>query len=138
MATTTTDRLSVDKDNPETETMAAIPDDEEVVPQGEHSQETRKTLPHKILRIIWDSLDKSPEERKFINKADWWIMSYVCVAYFVKYLDQTNVINAYVSGMKEDLNMDAHDDQDSAIHLAPITGAGLGYSRNGHGGREKR
>lgn len=45
----------------------------------------------RLRRLLWDSLDKSPEERAFVNKADWFIMSYVCIAYFVKYLDQTNV-----------------------------------------------
>ncbi|KAL1851720.1 hypothetical protein VTK73DRAFT_9371 [Phialemonium thermophilum] len=63
----------------------------------------------RVLGIIWDSLDKSPEERKFIRKADFWILTYVCVGYFVKYLDQTNVTNAYVSGMKEDLHMSGQD-----------------------------
>jgi hypothetical protein len=48
-------------------------------------------LSKRILGVIWDSLDKSPEERAFIAKADWWILSYCCIAYFVKYLDQTNV-----------------------------------------------
>lgn len=51
----------------------------------------KDTVTRKFLRIIWDSLDKSPQERKFINKVDCWIMTYICVAYFVKYLDQTNV-----------------------------------------------
>lgn len=42
-------------------------------------------------------------------KIDWWILSYACVAYSVKYLNQTNVSNAYVSGMKGDLNMVGND-----------------------------
>lgn len=45
----------------------------------------------RLLSVIWDSFDKSPEERAFIAKLDWWILSYCCIAYFVKYLDQTNV-----------------------------------------------
>lgn len=55
------------------------------------STSRRKSLRKRILGTIWDSLDKSPKERKFIAKVDWWILTYVCVAYFVKYLDQTNV-----------------------------------------------
>lgn len=51
----------------------------------------RKSLRQRILGTLWDSLDKSPEERKLIAKVDWWILTYVCIAYFVKYLDQTNV-----------------------------------------------
>ncbi|KAL1636281.1 hypothetical protein SLS56_001261 [Neofusicoccum ribis] len=69
----------------------------------------KKTLSKRILGIVWDSLDKEPTERAFVAKLDWWILSYVCIAYFVKYLDQTNVSNAYVSGMKEDLNLSGND-----------------------------
>ncbi|KAI5923436.1 pantothenate transporter liz1 [Camillea tinctor] len=69
----------------------------------------QRSLRQKIAAVVWDSLDKTPEERRFIAKIDWWILSYACIAYFVKYLDQTNVSNAYVSGMKEDLGMAGND-----------------------------
>lgn len=51
----------------------------------------KRSLRQKIASIVWDSLDKSPEERKFVAKIDWWILSYCCISYFCKYLDQTNV-----------------------------------------------
>lgn len=73
------------------------------------SHTTRRPLRKRILAVIWDSFDKSPEERAFVAKLDWWILSYCCVAYYSKYLCQTNVANAYVSGMKEDLNMTGND-----------------------------
>lgn len=57
----------------------------------------RLPLSKRILGTIWDSLDKSPEERKLIAKLDWWILSYVCIAYFIKYLDQTNVCSVLFS-----------------------------------------
>jgi MFS transporter, ACS family, pantothenate transporter len=64
----------------------------EVVEADASSSDThRKPLSKRILGTLWDSLDKSPEERKFVAKLDWWILSYVCIAYFIKYLDQTNV-----------------------------------------------
>lgn len=63
----------------------------------------------RLAGIVWDSLDKSPEDRRLIAKIDWFILSYVCLAYFVKYLDQTNVSNAYVSGMQQDLHMVGND-----------------------------
>ncbi|KAK7754494.1 hypothetical protein SLS62_003514 [Diatrype stigma] len=69
----------------------------------------KRSLRQKIAAVVWDSLDKSPEERKFVAKIDWWILSYCCISYFCKYLDQTNVSNAYVSGMKEDLGMTGND-----------------------------
>lgn len=54
-------------------------------------QQERRPLKKRILAVLWDTFDKSPEERKLIGKLDWWILSYCCIAYFVKYLDQTNV-----------------------------------------------
>lgn len=51
----------------------------------------RRPLSKRILSVLWDSLDKDPEERKFVAKINWWILTYCCVAYFVKYLDETNV-----------------------------------------------
>ncbi|KAJ5594390.1 uncharacterized protein N7459_000598 [Penicillium hispanicum] len=58
---------------------------------------------------IWDSWDKSPEERKLVQKVDWWLLSYACTAYFIKSLDQGNTSNAYVSGMKESLDLKGND-----------------------------
>jgi ACS family pantothenate transporter-like MFS transporter len=57
----------------------------------EQTTPVKKSLGKRIQGIVWDSLDKDPAERKLIAKLDWWILSYVCIAYFVKYLDQTNV-----------------------------------------------
>lgn len=44
------------------------------------------------------------EERKLVQKLDWFILSFCCLMYWVNYLDRSNLSNAYVSGMKEDLN----------------------------------
>ena len=54
---------------------------------------------------IWDTLDKSPEERKFLFKLDAALLTFASLGYFVKYLDQANINNAFVSGMKEDLGL---------------------------------
>ncbi|KAI9691083.1 MAG: hypothetical protein M1822_008703 [Bathelium mastoideum] len=54
---------------------------------------------------IWDSLDKTPEERKFLFKLDSALVTFACLGYFIKYLDQANINNAFVSGMKEDLGL---------------------------------
>lgn len=55
--------------------------------------------------FLWDTFDKSPEERKFLFKLDAVILTFASLGYFIKYLDQVNVSNAYVSGMKEDLSL---------------------------------
>ncbi|KAM0514461.1 hypothetical protein ACHAPE_006754 [Trichoderma viride] len=54
---------------------------------------------------VWDTFDKSPEERRFLFKLDAALLSFASLGYFIKYLDQVNINNAFVSGMKEDLNL---------------------------------
>lgn len=54
---------------------------------------------------VWDTFDKSPEERWFLTKLDAAILSLACFGYFIKYLDQVNVSNAFTSGMQEDLGL---------------------------------
>jgi hypothetical protein len=54
---------------------------------------------------VWDTLDKSPEERHFLFKLDAAILTFASLGYFIKYLDQVNINNAFVSGMKEDLGL---------------------------------
>lgn len=54
---------------------------------------------------IWDTFDKSPEERRFMFKLDLALMTLASLGYFIKYLDQVNINNAFVSGMKEDLKL---------------------------------
>ncbi|KAK9323103.1 major facilitator superfamily domain-containing protein [Lipomyces orientalis] len=52
---------------------------------------------------VWDSFRKPPNERKYIQKLDAFILIYSLLSYGLKSLDVSNVSNAYVSGMKEDL-----------------------------------
>ncbi|KAH0380215.1 MFS general substrate transporter, partial [Aureobasidium melanogenum] len=56
-------------------------------------------------RYIWDDPDKPKHEKKFLLKLDFFLLTYACLGYFCKNLDQQNISNAYVSGMKEALNM---------------------------------
>ncbi|KAK5729755.1 hypothetical protein LTR17_011721 [Elasticomyces elasticus] len=65
-----------------------------------HEQPKRKWQSY-----IWDSLDKSPEERKFLFKLDCALLTFASLGYFIKYLDQSNINNAFVSGMQEDLGL---------------------------------
>jgi ACS family pantothenate transporter-like MFS transporter len=58
-----------------------------------------------IQRHIWDDPDKPREEKLFLLKLDFFLLTYGCLGYFCKNLDQANINNAYVSGMKEDLKM---------------------------------
>ncbi|KAK7202527.1 major facilitator superfamily domain-containing protein [Myxozyma melibiosi] len=57
----------------------------------------------------WFDETDTPEERRYIMKLDLFITSYCFLSYWVKNLDQTNVNNAYTSGMSDDLNMGGSD-----------------------------
>ncbi|KAL8742229.1 MAG: hypothetical protein Q9190_005263, partial [Brigantiaea leucoxantha] len=96
---------------------AAAADADEVV---------RADVKRKWTSYVWDTLDKSPAERQFLFKLDAALLTFaslgaffcffvffvlrhiggialvdrlVMVGYFIKYLDQANVNNAFVSGM---------------------------------------
>ena len=59
-----------------------------------------KEVPRKgWISYLWDTLDKSPEERKFLFKLDAAVLTFASLGYFIKYLDQSNISNAFVSGM---------------------------------------
>ena len=57
----------------------------------------------------WFHPDDTPEEKRVILKIDLLLTFYSVLAYWVKYLDQTNLTNAYVGGMKEGLDMKGND-----------------------------
>ncbi|KAI1408983.1 MFS general substrate transporter [Hypoxylon sp. FL1857] len=59
---------------------------------------------------IWDyEPGRSHEERAFIQKLDVFLVTMLSFGYFIKNLDQTNISNAFVSGMKEDLGMNGNE-----------------------------
>ncbi|KAI1397931.1 MFS general substrate transporter [Hypoxylon fuscum] len=49
-----------------------------------------------------------PGEQKLVRKIDFFIMTFCCLSYFTNYLDRSNLSNAYVSGMKEDLGFEGN------------------------------
>ncbi|KAL4865108.1 hypothetical protein BDV12DRAFT_155808 [Aspergillus spectabilis] len=50
---------------------------------------------------------KDPESRLLV-KIDFFILSFCCVTYFFNYLDRSNLTNAYVSGMEEELGFEGN------------------------------
>ncbi|KAJ5097913.1 hypothetical protein N7532_004914, partial [Penicillium argentinense] len=82
--------------------MSSAPRLEEATP-GPTSPIIQKTVKRKWVSYIWDTFDKSPEERRLLFKLDSAILTFASLGYFIKYLDQININNAFVSGMKEDL-----------------------------------
>lgn len=57
----------------------------------------------------WFAESDTPAERKLLIKLDILLCAFSFVMYWVKYLDQTNLNNAYVSGMKESLGLQGND-----------------------------
>ncbi|WVQ79401.1 hypothetical protein IAT38_001498 [Cryptococcus sp. DSM 104549] len=62
----------------------------------------------KFGRVVVDVFDWYPShlpkaERKLLRKLDCSILIFACLSFFAKFLDQSNITNAYVSGLKEDL-----------------------------------
>ncbi|KAL4959825.1 major facilitator superfamily domain-containing protein [Aspergillus stella-maris] len=55
--------------------------------------------------LRWFPKGMSKEERQLVRKLDLLVLPYACLSFFVKYLDVSALTNAYVSGMKEDLNL---------------------------------
>lgn len=54
-----------------------------------------------VQRYVWDDLDKPREEKWFLFKLDCFLLSSACLGYFSKNLDQSNIGNAYVSGVSD-------------------------------------
>ncbi|KAI5965410.1 SEO1, partial [Candida margitis] len=57
----------------------------------------------------WFHDEDTPEEKKVITKIDILLTFYSLMAYWVKYLDQTNLTNAYIGGIKESIGMEGND-----------------------------
>lgn len=57
----------------------------------------------------WYNPNDSKAERKLLLKIDVLLTFYSMVAYWVKYLDQTNLNNAYIGGLKEGIGMKGND-----------------------------
>ena len=52
-------------------------------------------------RYDWDDPDKPKEEKWFLFKLDCFLLTSACLGYFSKNLDQSNISNAYVSGVSQ-------------------------------------
>lgn len=51
------------------------------------------------------AFERSPEEKALVRRLDTFFLTFGCLSQIIKYLDQQNINNAYVSGMQEDLHL---------------------------------
>ncbi|KAJ8101580.1 major facilitator superfamily domain-containing protein [Lipomyces tetrasporus] len=59
----------------------------------------------RTLGQAWDTFRLPPKQRRYMQKLDANILLYAFLSFFIKTLDNSNISNAYVSGMKEDLHL---------------------------------
>ncbi|KAK5405227.1 hypothetical protein LTR06_008922 [Exophiala xenobiotica] len=74
-------------------------------PEAIASNTIQEQPKRKWTSYVWDTLDKPAAERRFLFKLDSALLTFATLGYFIKYLDQNNINNAFVSGMKEDLGL---------------------------------
>lgn len=67
----------------------------------EESQERGKSWKS----YVWDTWELPKEQRWLLFKVDAFVLTFASIGYFLKNIDQTNVNNAFLSGMKEELGM---------------------------------
>ncbi|KAH6657660.1 major facilitator superfamily domain-containing protein [Truncatella angustata] len=54
---------------------------------------------------LWDTWELPADQRRLLFKVDAFVLTFASIGYFLKNIDQTNVNNAFLSGMKEELSM---------------------------------
>ncbi|KAK9481047.1 major facilitator superfamily domain-containing protein [Lipomyces japonicus] len=59
----------------------------------------------RIIGVVWDGARKDPVERRLLLRLDVGILIYQILSFIIQCIDTNNVTNAYVSGMKEDLQL---------------------------------
>ncbi|KAK9465547.1 major facilitator superfamily domain-containing protein [Lipomyces arxii] len=67
--------------------------------------EYKPNLLQNTLGQVWDTFRLPPKQRKYMQKLDANILLYALLSFFIKTLDNSNISNAYVSGMKDDLHL---------------------------------
>lgn len=68
----------------------------------------------KEVEVVVSNKEVVPPQKPFnkkwlLFKIDVFVLSFVCLQYWINYVDRVGFNNAYVSGMKEDLNMTGND-----------------------------
>ncbi|KHE80311.1 MFS general substrate transporter [Neurospora crassa] len=56
-----------------------------------------------------DESERSPLEKDLVQRLDVFLLTFGCISQVRTYLDQTNISSAYVSGMKEDLQLNGNE-----------------------------
>ncbi|KJX98360.1 major facilitator superfamily transporter like protein [Zymoseptoria brevis] len=88
----------------------SLPSDDEITTKSRPASTEQATVKVPWWSYIWDyEPGRSKEEVAFVRRLDIFVLTILSLGYFIKNLDQTNIANAYVSGMKEDLSMNKNE-----------------------------
>ncbi|ODV83388.1 hypothetical protein CANARDRAFT_214502 [[Candida] arabinofermentans NRRL YB-2248] len=79
------------------------------IAKSESQVHTKKPFINRFKSGLWDCLDYPPEQRRVILKIDFLIVVWGALSSFIKYLDKSNLGNAYNSGLKEYLNVKGNE-----------------------------
>lgn len=93
---------SESKTGPAESTTSATKEDN-ITTTTNHDVQQQAPTPPRGRWFHWHEPGTSAAEKRLLFKLDWFLLSFSCLTYFVKQLDQNNVSNAYVSGMEEEL-----------------------------------
>lgn len=81
---------------------------------------------------VWDTWELPKEQRWLLFKVDAFVLTFASIGYFLKNIDQTNVNNAFLSGMKEELNMYGNELVTSKSPIPELLRAQLTLHRHIH------
>jgi hypothetical protein len=81
---------------------------------------------------VWDTWELPKEQRWLLFKVDAFVLTFASIGYFLKNIDQTNVNNAFLSGMKEELNMYGNELVTSKSPVPELRRAQLTLDRHIH------
>ncbi|KAH7327753.1 pantothenate transporter liz1 [Stachybotrys elegans] len=87
------------------------------------------SIGEKVRTFFLGGAASSPEERKLVQKLDFFILTYCCFSYFFNFLDRSAFANAYVAGLREALNMTGNDY--STVLSVTTAGMAIGQLPNG-------
>lgn len=59
--------------------------------EDNHPVDKKQTVRQRVRSIMWDTLDRSPEERRLIAKIDFFILTWASLTYFSKNLNTNNL-----------------------------------------------
>lgn len=109
--------MTVSTTNANSETVIAAEHDLKgisTVDASDHGKDAEAAVPQEKPTIAgffhWHEPGTSKEEKKLIFKIDFFLLTFSCLMYFLKQLDQNNVANAYVSGMADQLGFGPGDE----------------------------